>query len=143
LIPGRGNDGIFSLITASRRALGPTQPPKQWALGALLPNIMQLEREANNPPPLSVMFKNVWSYTSTPHTSAWCGDLLSKKTTLPYFKRCVQLYTKVTAECAPDLTLVSQVALTSQKGHIMWVPVTTNWCILRLQMEKMASRYRG
>jgi hypothetical protein len=24
--------------------------------------------------------------------------------------------------------------------HIMWVPVTTAWCVLRLQMEETASR---
>jgi hypothetical protein len=27
--------------------------------------------------------------------------------------------------------------------HVMLVPVTTAWCVLRLQLEEMASRYEG
>jgi len=34
-IPGKGNDGILPFATASRLALGPTQPPVQWVLEEL------------------------------------------------------------------------------------------------------------
>jgi len=27
--------------------------------------------------------------------------------------------------------------------HVMWVPITTAWCIFRLQVEEIASRYGG
>jgi hypothetical protein len=54
--------------TASRPALGPTQPPVQWLSGALSP-----DREANHSPPSNAEVKNAWSYTSTtPHVfSPW------------------------------------------------------------------------
>jgi hypothetical protein len=33
--------------------LGPTQPPVQWALGTLSPEVKRLAREADHPPPSS------------------------------------------------------------------------------------------
>jgi hypothetical protein len=63
--------GILLFTTASRTALGPTQPPIQW-----IPGIPSLgpRREADHSPPSSAEVKNVWSYTSTPHYvfMAWC-----------------------------------------------------------------------
>jgi hypothetical protein len=39
-IPSRGNEGIvFLFVTLSRSALGPTQPPIQWVVGALTPEV--------------------------------------------------------------------------------------------------------
>jgi hypothetical protein len=60
--------GIFPLTTASRLALGPTQPPIQWIPGVLSPGIKQLVpgHEADHSPPSSAKVKNVWCYTSTP-----------------------------------------------------------------------------
>jgi hypothetical protein len=40
----------FFLSTASRPALGPTQPPIQWVLGALSPGVKQSMREADHSP---------------------------------------------------------------------------------------------
>jgi hypothetical protein len=37
---------IFLFSTASRLALGPTQPPIQWVLGALSRGVKQVESEA-------------------------------------------------------------------------------------------------
>jgi hypothetical protein len=39
-IPGRG-EWIFPLATASRQALGPTQPPTQWVPAVLSPELKQ------------------------------------------------------------------------------------------------------
>jgi hypothetical protein len=50
----------------SRTALGPTQPPIHWVLGALSLGLKRPGREADNSPPSSIEVKNVWSYTSTP-----------------------------------------------------------------------------
>jgi len=58
--------GIFLFTTASRPALGPTQPPIQWVPGALSLGLKLPGREADHSPPSSAEVKNVWSYTSTP-----------------------------------------------------------------------------
>jgi hypothetical protein len=67
--------GIFLSTTASRTALGPTQPPIQLLTGALSLGVERPVREATthlHPVPRS---KNVWSYTSTPEYAfmAWCS----------------------------------------------------------------------
>jgi hypothetical protein len=45
--------GIFLFITASRTALGPTQPPIQWVPGALSLRVKRPGREADHSPPSS------------------------------------------------------------------------------------------
>jgi hypothetical protein len=67
--------GIFLLTTASRSALGPTQPPIQWITGALSLGVKRLGHAADHSPPSSPEVKNVWSYTSTPQYAfmAWCS----------------------------------------------------------------------
>jgi len=65
--------GIFLFSTASRPALGPTQPPFQWTPAALSPGVKQLEREAAHPPPFSAVIKIAWSYSSTHNASSWRG----------------------------------------------------------------------
>jgi hypothetical protein len=47
-------------------ALGPIQPPIQWVLDALSPEVKRPGREADHSPPSSAEVKNAWSYTSTP-----------------------------------------------------------------------------
>jgi hypothetical protein len=56
---------IFLLATASRPALGPTQPPIKWIPGILSPGLKRQRREADHSPPSSAEVKNVWRYTST------------------------------------------------------------------------------
>jgi hypothetical protein len=58
--------GIFLFITASRTALGPTQPPIQCVPGILSLGVKRPGSEANHSPPSSAEIKNAWSYTSTP-----------------------------------------------------------------------------
>jgi hypothetical protein len=58
--------GIFLFTTASRTALGPTQPPIQWVPGALSLGLKRQGREADHSPPSSAEVKEAWSYTSTP-----------------------------------------------------------------------------
>jgi hypothetical protein len=66
--------GIFLFTTASRTALGPTQPPIQWVLDALSLGVKRPWREAGHSPPSSAEVKNAWSYTSIPPYvfMAWC-----------------------------------------------------------------------
>jgi hypothetical protein len=58
--------GIFLFTTASRTALGPTQPPIQWVPRALSLGVKRPGREADHSPPSRAEVKNAWSYTSTP-----------------------------------------------------------------------------
>jgi hypothetical protein len=49
--------GIFLLSTPSRPALGPTNPPIQWVLGALSPGIKRPGHEADHSSPSSAEVK--------------------------------------------------------------------------------------
>jgi hypothetical protein len=49
--------GIFLFTTASRTALGPTQPPIQWVPGALSLGVKRPVREADHSPPSSAEVK--------------------------------------------------------------------------------------
>jgi hypothetical protein len=66
--------GIFLFTTASRTALGPTQPPIQWVPGVPSLEVKRPGREADHSPTSSAEVKNAWSYTSTPLYvfMAWC-----------------------------------------------------------------------
>jgi hypothetical protein len=55
---------IFS--KSPRRALGSTQPPLQWAPGALSPGVKRPGLEADHSPPASAEVKKSWISTSTP-----------------------------------------------------------------------------
>jgi hypothetical protein len=70
-IPGKG--GFFLFATASRPALGPTQPPIQWVPGTHSPGVKRLVRETDHSRPYGAEVKNAWGYTSTsPYVSmAW------------------------------------------------------------------------
>jgi hypothetical protein len=83
--------GIFLFTTASRTALGPTQPPIQWIPGALSLGVKWPGREANYSPPSSANVKEwVELYIHFPNTPSWRGAQLKKKAqgqlylTLPY-----------------------------------------------------------
>jgi hypothetical protein len=61
--------GNFSLTTASRTALGPTQPPIQWVPGALSLGVKRPGREADHSPPSSAEVKEcVELYLHSPNT---------------------------------------------------------------------------
>jgi hypothetical protein len=49
--------GIFLFTTASRMALGPTQPPIQWVPGALSLGVKRLGHEADHSPSSSAEVK--------------------------------------------------------------------------------------
>jgi hypothetical protein len=67
---------IFLFTTASRMALGPTQPHIQWVLGALSLGVKWPGCEAEHSHPSSAEVKNAWSYISTPPTG-FHGVMLS------------------------------------------------------------------
>jgi hypothetical protein len=77
--------GIFLFTTASRTALGPTQPPTQWVPGALSLGVKRPGREADHSPPSNAKVKEwVELYLHSPNTPSWRGAWLSTGTTLPY-----------------------------------------------------------
>jgi hypothetical protein len=56
----RQGPGIFLFTTASRTALGPTQPPIQWVPAVLSLRVKRPEHEADHSPPSSADVKNTW-----------------------------------------------------------------------------------
>jgi hypothetical protein len=70
--------GIFLFSTASRMALGLTQPPIQWVAGALSQGVKQLGHEADHSPPCSAEVKvRVALYLHSPNMSSWHGAQLN------------------------------------------------------------------
>jgi hypothetical protein len=69
----RQGQRIFFLVSASRPALGPTQPPVQWVPGGLFPEgKAQPGRDANHSPPSSAEVKNEQElYLLSPHAPPW------------------------------------------------------------------------
>jgi hypothetical protein len=57
---------IFLFTTASRMALGPTQPPIQQVPGVLSMEVKRPGREADYSHPYSAEIKNAWIYFSNP-----------------------------------------------------------------------------
>jgi hypothetical protein len=74
--------GIFLFTTASRTALGPTQSPIQWVLGALSLGVKRLWREADHSPPSSAESRMCGVIHPLP-PYAWCSVIKSTGTTLP------------------------------------------------------------
>jgi hypothetical protein len=71
--------GIFLFTTVSRTALGPTQSPIQWVLGALSLGVKRSRREADLSPPSSVEVKEcVELYFHSLITPSWRCALLKK-----------------------------------------------------------------
>jgi hypothetical protein len=64
--------GIFLFTTASRTALGPTQPPIQWVPGALSLGVNRPGHEADHSPPCSAEVKEkVELYPHSSSTPSW------------------------------------------------------------------------
>jgi hypothetical protein len=72
--------GIFLFTTASKTALGPTQPPIQWVPGALSLGIERPGREADHSPPSSAEVKEwVELYLHSYNTPSWRGAQLKHR----------------------------------------------------------------
>jgi hypothetical protein len=71
---------MFVFTTASRQALGPSQPPIQWVPLAVSLGVKRPGREADHLPPSSGEVKNAWNYTYTPPIRLH-GIVLSEKST--------------------------------------------------------------
>jgi hypothetical protein len=67
LIPGRGKTFLFSIV--ARLGLGFTQPPNQWALGALSPGVKWPGCEADHSPPSNAKMKNGGTIHPLHHSS--------------------------------------------------------------------------
>jgi hypothetical protein len=77
----------FLLTTASRTALGSTQPPIQWVPGALSQGVKRPGCEADHSPPSSAeVIEWMELYIHSPNTPSWRGAHLKHRDnfTLPY-----------------------------------------------------------
>jgi hypothetical protein len=90
--------GIF-LFTASRPALGPTQPPIQCVPGDLSLGVNRPECEADNSPTSSAEVKEwVELYLHSPNTPSWRGAQLKHRENLT-FLRFTTMYLRVRSIC--------------------------------------------
>jgi hypothetical protein len=64
----------FSFSTASRPALGPTQLPTPWVLGALSPGVKRQDREVDHSPLSNTEVKNGGAIPPLSHMSSWDSD---------------------------------------------------------------------
>jgi hypothetical protein len=72
--------GIFLFTTASRPALGSTQPPIQWVRGAFSLGVKRPGREADHSPPSSAEVKEcVELHLHSPNTRSWRGAPLKHR----------------------------------------------------------------
>jgi hypothetical protein len=80
LFDSRRGLGIFLFTTASRMALGPTQPPIQWVPGALSVGVKRPVREADHSHPSRAEVKEcVGLYLRSPNTTSWRGAQLNHR----------------------------------------------------------------
>jgi hypothetical protein len=78
--------GIFLFITASRTALGPTQPPIQWVPGSLSLGVKRPGREADHSPPSSADVKDwVELHIHSPNTPSWRGAQLKHRDKFTFY----------------------------------------------------------
>jgi hypothetical protein len=71
LIPARGKREIFLFSTVSRLALGSTQSPIQWVLGAVSLDVKWPGREADHSLPFSAEVMNGGVISPFLQTSSW------------------------------------------------------------------------
>jgi hypothetical protein len=66
-----GSASILFFSTVFRPALGRTQSPSQWVLGALSPGLKRQGREADHSSPSSAEVRSDGSIPSLPYISSW------------------------------------------------------------------------
>jgi hypothetical protein len=138
--------------TASRAALGPTQSPIQWLMGALSLGIKRLGREVDHSPPSSAEIKNEWSYTYTSPYVLWCLIKLRDNFTFTLIRTIKRvglsspmcIYCEMTAEAGIveriDGTIARQrrciyVSATTDTDTTVGDAVFSVWSVTRLHNE--------
>jgi hypothetical protein len=97
--------GILLFATASRTALGPTQPPIQWALGALSLGVKRPGCEADHSPPSSAeVIEWVELYLHSPNTPSWRGAQLKQRDNFTFY--ILFLTSSMRATCSYFLTMI-------------------------------------
>jgi hypothetical protein len=63
----------YSLFRVVDTGSGVSQPPIQWAPGALYPGVKRQGREADHSPPATAEVKKILIHTFTPHMPSRCS----------------------------------------------------------------------
>jgi hypothetical protein len=101
--------GIFLFITASRTALGPTQPPIRWVPGALSLEVKRPGSKANHSPPSSAEVKEcVELYLHSSNTPSWRGAQFTHRDNFTFTLTGKMLCLPCVHENGVDLSRVSQ-----------------------------------
>jgi hypothetical protein len=125
---------MFLFTTASRLALGPTQPPIQWIRGALSLGVRRPGREADHSTPSSAEVKEcVELYLHSPNTPAWRGAQLKDRHNFTFTQalwtaetRGVLVRTPSTKPISPSVYIMLAAAQITSK----WIPSQSYQLIL-------------
>jgi hypothetical protein len=99
---------FFLFTTASRPALGSSQPLSNGYRGDLSPEVKLSEREADHSPPNNAEVKNTWSYTFTPSYVFMAWYLIKYRDSFTFTWSCTQkLQWRVRLQLVRDKVLTS------------------------------------
>jgi hypothetical protein len=114
--------GIFLFTTASRTALGPTQPPIHWIPGVLSLGVKRPGHEANHWPPSSSEVKEcVELYIYSHNTHSWRGAQLNLCPRMIYGRERLQTINTDLVKILNLGHLWHRLYLKEYKGNILWL----------------------
>jgi hypothetical protein len=136
---------IFLFTTASRTALGPTQPPIQWVKGALSLGVERPGRESDYSPPSSAEVKEwVELYIHSPNTPSWIGAQLKHRDnfTFIFYLYTITLINSGTALVSKHYSMLSQLCHFFHVLHDIISPFQHALCCLVRSSSEASVLYK-
>jgi hypothetical protein len=125
---------IFLFTTASRSALGPTQPPIQWVPGALSLGVKRPEREANHSPPSSAEVKGcVELYLHSPKMPSWRDAHVKHRDNFTFYLYLLESHLRMIIALArwhewyDNLIVIGVTSFTNLKKYVSCIINVVKW----------------